>query len=349
LSEPPPGISRPAFVGAYGSSLNRRTTSLADSDGYDMVQSDIRVCGTLKGGIVAQPKLFIGSSGKNLKVAKVLAEGLEECTDVTIWDEGVFGLNQGFLEELLKSLEEYDFAVFILAPDDMVTSKDETKPSPRDNVLFESGLFMGVLGRARVFLVYDEAIPLKIPSDLAGITLAKYDGTRIEGKDAAAGVRGACRLICDKVTESRFRHLVGEWKTIYPKTDKESRPLIEEVVEIRPCRNGISIVTKSGTKPGEYYTAFGRLPQAGQIIGEWKSRAENADATGIFVLTVSPSVDYMYGYFTSQDRRGGVVYASWVLAKMADADEAEVTDRLKEAQEMLRETTISISPPSSSS
>src|SRR5262245_2023788 len=195
---------------------------------------------------------------------------------------------------------------------------------------------MGVLGRARVFLVYDEAVALKIPSDLSGITLASYDGTRIEGDDAAAAVRRACRLISDKVTELRFRHLVGEWKSLYPKTDKESRPLIEEVVEIRPCRDGISIATKSGTEQGEYYTAFGRLPQSGQIIGEWKSRAENADATGIFVLTVCPSADYMYGYFTSQDKRGGAVYASWVLAKMADADEVEVTERLKEAQEMLR-------------
>lgn len=57
--------------------------------------------------------------------------------------------------------------MFILAPDDMTFSKDETKPAPRDNVLFESGLFMGVLGRERVFLVYDQAVGLKIPSDLA--------------------------------------------------------------------------------------------------------------------------------------------------------------------------------------
>jgi hypothetical protein len=38
-----------------------------------------------------------------------------------------------------------------------------------------------------------------------------------------------------------------------------------------------------------------------------------------------------------------------VLAKMEDADEVEVNERLKEAHEMLRETTISISLPSSSS
>src|SRR5262249_30293377 len=111
----------------------------------------------LQGGIVSKPKLFIGSSKKNLRVAKILAIGLEADAEVKVWDEGVFGLNQGFLETLLKILEDYDFAVFILAPDDLIISKDGTTPSPRDNVLFESGLFMGVLGRARVFLVYDQA------------------------------------------------------------------------------------------------------------------------------------------------------------------------------------------------
>src|SRR5262249_12394769 len=129
----------------------------------------------------SKPKLFIGSSLKNLGVVRSLEKGLEKCAAVTSWDkEGVFGLNQGFLETLLEKLEEFEFAVFVLAPDDITLGKDETKPSPRDNVLFESGLFMGVLGRKCVFLVYDEAVGLKIPSDLAGVTLAPYDGALLE-------------------------------------------------------------------------------------------------------------------------------------------------------------------------
>ena len=91
---------------------------------------------------MAKPKLFIGSSQKNLRVAGVLAEALEESAQVRVWNEGVFGLNQGFLETLLKQLEEYDFAAFVLASDDLTTSADQSRPSPRDNVLFESGLFM---------------------------------------------------------------------------------------------------------------------------------------------------------------------------------------------------------------
>lgn len=293
--------------------------------------------------------MFIGSSKKNLRVAKVLAEGLEEYAEVKVWDEGVFGLNQGYLEALLKQLEEYDFAVFILAPDDMIISNEETKPSPRDNVLFESGLFMGVLGRARVFLVYDQAVGLRIPSDLAGVTLASYDGTRIRGEDAAAAVRKACRVIGESITASRFPHLIGEWKSIYLKTDEEGQPLIEEEVEIKACRNGISIVSKSGAREDDYYMAFGQLPQERQIIGEWKSRAESCDTSGVFILTVSPSAQYMYGYFTSPDEIGGTVYASWVLAKRGNVDEAKINGRLKQAQVILRKTTIGIPPVPSDS
>src|SRR5262245_37402965 len=105
---------------------------------------------------MSKPKLFVGSSQRNVRVAQVLAEGLEACAEVIIWHEGFFRLNQGYLETLLEKHGEYDFAAFILALDDITLDKDETKPSPRDNVLFESGLFIGGLGRKRVFLVYDK-------------------------------------------------------------------------------------------------------------------------------------------------------------------------------------------------
>jgi len=286
-----------------------------------------------------KPQLFVGSSKKNLRAAKVLGECLEDAADVKIWDEDVFALNQGFLETLLEKLQDYDFAVFIIAPDDLTTSKEETRPSPRDNVLFESGLFMGLLGRSRVFLVCDQSAELKIPSDLAGVTLASYDGARIDGPDAPAAVRRACRLITDKIRESRFPHLVGRWKSIYPMTSEEGSPLCEETVEICPCRNGVSIITVE-SEHGDDYTAWGRLPRERQIIGEWQSKVDLSDTGGVFVLNVSPNANYMYGYFTSPDETGGVTYAGWTLVKIADADEATINGRLKKAQSMLSKTTV---------
>src|SRR5829696_1641972 len=104
---------------------------------------------------MAKQKLFIGSSQANIAVARLVANRLEGdgSAEVTVWNEGVFSLNKGFLEKLLALLSEFDFAVLIWAPDDITESKGESKASPRDNVIFECGLFMGAVGRDRVFII----------------------------------------------------------------------------------------------------------------------------------------------------------------------------------------------------
>jgi hypothetical protein len=291
---------------------------------------------------MAKPKLFIGSSEKNLRVAKLLAGELDNCAQVKVWNEDVFALNRGNLETLLNQLEEYDFAVFVLAPDDMTESKGETKPSPRDNVIFESGLFMGVLGRDRVFLVYDEAVPLKILSDLAGITLASYDGSLIDAEGMSA-VRDAGVKISTAITAARYQHLVGDWRSVYPMTFMKGNPMANEVLEIRPGGNGLSFITQSNVLGG-YYRCSGRLTDR-QIIGKWKSRADSNDMQGVFVLTIDPTSTIMYGYFTSPGTRGGIFYATWVLAKMAGADEALIEERLKQAQEFMGTTVTGPTSP----
>lgn len=291
---------------------------------------------------MSKPKLFVGSSQTNYRVAELIAEKLEECAEVTTWKEGVFGLNLGFLETLLKRLEDFDFAVFILAPDDMTTSKDETKPSPRDNVLFESGLFMGVLGRDRVFLVFDEKAGVKIPTDLLGVTLAAYDGTRIGGDDAAAAVRGACRLISDRVTASKFSFLVGEWQSSYNVSVLEGAPLADEVVEVKPFRDGLSITSKKNDRD-DYYQALGQIVCERQLIGRWKSRPDKSNTEGSFILTIAANSKVMYGYWTAPDTEDRITYGTWVLAKKDGTDDETVKERLKWGHDLLRRMTIGLS------
>jgi hypothetical protein len=69
----------------------------------------------------------------------------------------------------------------VLSADDLTTSKKMRKESPRDNVILELGMFMGVRGRRRVFpiVVPGQAGDLKVPTDLAGNKVLRLDPDRL--------------------------------------------------------------------------------------------------------------------------------------------------------------------------
>ena len=120
------------------------------------------------------PSVFIGSSTEGLDIAREVELQLQGEAETTIWKDDVFKPGSNFLETLMNLLVQFDFAVMVLSPDDLLHSRGQETTSPRDNVLFELGLFMGRLGRSRVFVVRQDDVNLKLPSDLAGIALLTY-------------------------------------------------------------------------------------------------------------------------------------------------------------------------------
>ena len=132
-----------------------------------------------------KPSLFLGSSTEALQYAQALAVQLSDDAEVTVWNEGVFNPGVGFLESLVNALERFDFAALLLTADDMVVTREVTAVAPRDNLMFELGLFMGRLGRARTFAVTPR-LKMKLPSDLAGVTLLNFDAERSDGNHLAA-------------------------------------------------------------------------------------------------------------------------------------------------------------------
>jgi predicted nucleotide-binding protein len=74
----------------------------------------------------------------------------------------------------VTATKDADFAALVLTADDMTVSRGKAKPSPRDNVIFELGLFMGALGRERVFILKPKGIDVRIPSDLLGVVWLEY-------------------------------------------------------------------------------------------------------------------------------------------------------------------------------
>ncbi len=121
-----------------------------------------------------RPTIFIGSSTKGVPIAEALQEGLIKYYEVELWGQGTFRLMQSNINSLIEAGKYFDYAVLVLTPDDEITANATTVPSPRDNVIFEIGFFLGALGQERTFIVYDHTANLKIPSDLAGISFATF-------------------------------------------------------------------------------------------------------------------------------------------------------------------------------
>src|ERR687896_2639388 len=125
-----------------------------------------------------KPRIFVGSSGKQAKLLQALTRGLEDVAQVEPWMTS-FNPGTTTLERLLELTREVDFAAFVFAQDDWTTNTPAAEPaatagqaSPRDNVVFEAGLFGGVLGLRRTFILH--ASGSKLPSDLLGLTCVRY-------------------------------------------------------------------------------------------------------------------------------------------------------------------------------
>lgn len=138
-----------------------------------------------------QPILFLGSSVEGLAVAKHIQLGLKHSSvAVQPWTTGVFGPGGVTIDSLMGQVDRCDFAAFVFGPDDQVTSRSTEYLAPRDNVVFELGLFMGRLDRNRCFIVREHGTDIKIPSDLLGITPLTYIAKA--GADLASVVVTVC-------------------------------------------------------------------------------------------------------------------------------------------------------------
>ncbi len=136
-------------------------------------------------------KIFLGASREGEKYLQELMDALSPEFDVIPWyDPNVFSLNnQAFLDSLIKQSYLVDFAVFLATADDLTQSRGENQYAPRDNVIFEFGLFLQSLGKERCFMLAEENV--KILSDMAGISLNKFsrDGSNTDFTQAVDKLR----------------------------------------------------------------------------------------------------------------------------------------------------------------
>lgn len=144
-------------------------------------------------------RVFIISSAEALPVARAIQGALQyDPFTVVIWTDGVFRIANYTLQSLEDQVDNSDFAIAIAHTDDLTVTRGQEWPAPRDNVIFELGLFMGRLGRARAILMEPREDKVKLPSDLSGVTTISY--RFVQGPDAPALIAPACNQLRDYIT-----------------------------------------------------------------------------------------------------------------------------------------------------
>ena len=254
-----------------------------------------------------KPRIFLGSSGQQEKLLQALTRGLQDIADVDPWTT-VFNPGVSTLDRLVELTHEVDFAAFVFARDDWTTrgaAPDSTpgEASPRDNVVFEAGLFGGALGIRRTFILHADGA--KLPSDLLGLTAIRYDPDT-----TPAIVRQINQKLRNAIeTEGRFNRLQGDWWQLSLTARTQLEPSAVSLLTISRDRAGALEVSgrswqADGTLSARYWSEASkeRTDPAG-IFYFWKGErprhpdAPELEGTGEIKLE---SVDRAAGYFTTR-------------------------------------------------
>jgi hypothetical protein len=264
-----------------------------------------------------KPRIFLGSSGMQEKLLQALTRGLEEVAHVEPWTTS-FNPGTTTLERLVELAHEVDFAAFAFAQDDWTTTSQAATPSagsgqasPRDNVVFEAGLFGGVLGMRRTFILH--ASGSKLPSDLLGLTCIRYGAvTTLEMKVVNEKLRKAIEH------EGRVAHIEGLWWQFSLTERSLEEPSAVSLLQISRDRAGsLELVGRAWQEDGRlsarYWSeAVKERKEPSGIFYYWKGErpldpnAPQLEGTGEIRLE---STDRAAGYFTTRADTGQKVNA----------------------------------------
>ena len=282
-----------------------------------------------------KPRIFLGSSGMQKKLVQALTRGLEDVAHVDPWTTS---LNPGTttLARLFELAHEVDFAAFVFARDDWTAAglpesppTDSGQASPRDNVVFEAGLFGGVLGMNRIFILH--ATGAKLPSDLLGFIVIRYgEATSSEIRVVNEKLRKAIE------NEGRVARIEGLWWqfSLTERTAKEPSAL--SLLKISRDRNGaLELAGRSWREDGSlsaryWCEAVKERKEPSGVFYYWKGErprdpnAPQLDGTGEILLE---STDRAAGYFTTRSDTDPTVNARTAgVYWRADSEDMDILD-----------------------
>jgi len=287
-----------------------------------------------------KPRIFLGSSGKQEKLLQALTRGLEDVAQVEPWTTS-FNPGTTTLERLLELAHQVDFAAFVFAHDDWTTqdpkasSSEDGQASPRDNVVFEAGLFGGTLGMRRTFILHAQGA--KLPSDLFGLTCIRYEGTTpAEIRVLNQKLRKAIESVCS------VARLEGCWWqfSLTERTAKE--PSAVSLLKLSRGRDGALELTgrswqEDGALSARYWSeALKEKDDCECVFYYWNGErplqpgAPRLEGTGEIRLE---SADRASGYFTTRsDKPPKVNTRTSGVYLRADPDDLDVLDGRDDAK-----------------
>jgi predicted nucleotide-binding protein len=135
-----------------------------------------------------------------LPVARAIQQAFaNDPFEIVVWPEGIFRAANYALETLEAEVDNFDFAIAVACDDNLTAKRGSDWPSARDNVIFELGLFIGRLGRARAILLEPREENLRLPTDSVGLTTVTYKFTG--GPDLTADLQPASDILRDHINK----------------------------------------------------------------------------------------------------------------------------------------------------
>ena len=284
---------------------------------------------------MGKPRIFLGSSGKQEKLLNALTRGLDEIAQVVPWTTS-FNPGTTTLERLVELAHDVDFAAFVFARDDWTTGSPAPadpaaagQASPRDNVVFEAGLFGGVLGMRRTFILH--AKDAKLPTDLLGLTCVRYDGaaTPAEIKVINQKIRTAIEA------EGQLARIEGLWWQLSLTERSSKEPSAVSLLRIARNRDGALEMSgrawqEDGGLSARYWTEATKERKApAGIFYYWngeRPRHPNAprlEGTGEIIVE---SPDRAAGYFITRSDSQGVNERTSGVYLRADAEDLAILE-----------------------
>jgi hypothetical protein len=187
------------------------------------------------------PKVFIASSSANLAVARTIAKCLKRIAEPKVWSSFFEARpGRGTFPILLEAVGSQDFGVFVMIGDDRAKMKGKRTLLPRDNVVFELGLFASRIGMERCFIVTD-ADTHRL-SDIHGLNIIEI-GERPIGWDAGGRYELALRNAGERI-EAALHERVN--LALY--MSRDTRDAIEQVLDIMLTHFNASSKQRTGMK-----------------------------------------------------------------------------------------------------